>query len=447
MDDWAFLVAHARESWRRAGKPGRVKAAVSGGADSVALLLALAELSVQEGFSLSCVHVDHGLRPDSAADAAFVADLCGRLGVSCRVIPLKLTGKSEDEARQARYGAMLDSFPDEGDFALALAHHRRDQAETLLLHLLRGSGGRGLSGMADTALRKREGGTALLWRPFLDVPPETLRGALIQKGVSWREDGTNEDDGYLRNFLRIRVLPLIRERLPRAEEAAARCARILADDEEYLVRAATDALRGGDARLADPCRYAALSLLGAMPVPLRRRAVRILCPVALDFEQTEALCRLRPGETMNLPLGWRALGTEKRLHILPPEGLCFPDALPRVQALRAFPAGAERGDGIRVQAMPRRVYEKCVLRTRRPGDVIRPLGGPGHKSLQDYFTDKKVPRPFRPYVPLLCDGSRVIWAMGVGPGEEARVTDDTGDAVLLRYTGFLPGGDGGASEK
>ena len=295
MDDWAFLVAHARESWRRAGKPGRVKAAVSGGADSVALLLALAELSVQEGFSLSCVHVDHGLRPDSAADAAFVADLCGRLGVPCRVIPLKLTGKSEDEARQARYGAMLDSFPDEGDFALALAHHRRDQAETLLLHLLRGSGGRGLSGMADTALRKREGGTALLWRPFLDVPPETLRGALIQKGVSWREDGTNEDDGYLRNFLRIRVLPLIRERLPRAEEAAARCARILADDEEYLVRAATDALRGGDARLADPCRYAALSLLGALPVPLRRRAVRILCPVALDFEQTEALCRLRPG--------------------------------------------------------------------------------------------------------------------------------------------------------
>ena len=447
MDDWAFLVARARESWRRAGKPGRVKAAVSGGADSVALLLALTELSMQEGFSLSCIHVDHGLRPDSAADAAFVAGLCGRLGVPCRVIPLKLKGKSEDEARRARYAAILGSFPEEADFALALAHHRRDQAETVLMHLLRGSGGRGLSGMADASLRKRPGGTVLLWRPFLDVPPETLRGALAEKGVSWREDSTNEDDGYLRNFLRLKVLPLIRERLPRAEEAAARCARILADDEEYLVRAAMDALEKGDARLADPCRYAAFSLLRALPVSLRRRAVRILCPVALDFEQTEALCRLQPGEKMNLPLGWRALGTEKRLHILPPEGLCFPDALPRGQALLASPAGNERGDGIRLQAMPRRVYEKCVLRARRPGDAIRPLGGPGQKSLQDYFTDKKVPRPFRPYVPLLCDGDRVIWAIGVGPGEEARVTDDTGDAVLLRYTGFLPGGDEGASEK
>ena len=92
------MVARARESWRRAGKPGRVKAAVSGGADSVALLLVLHALS--QGFSLSCIHVDHGLRPDSAADAAFVAGLCGRLGVPCRVIPLKLKGKSEDEAKR-----------------------------------------------------------------------------------------------------------------------------------------------------------------------------------------------------------------------------------------------------------------------------------------------------------------------------------------------------------
>ena len=434
MDDWAFLLERARSSYRAAGTPGRVRAAVSGGADSVALLLVLHALAGEEGFSLSCVHVDHGLRPESGADAAFVEALCRRLEIPCRVIRVQVEGVGEDAARRARYAALLDSFPDEPDFALALAHHRRDQAETVLLRLMRGSGGDGLAGMAACVLRDRAGGRALLWRPFLEVPPEVIRSALQSRREPWREDATNARDDYLRNYVRHQVLPAMAARCPQAEAAIARAAGLLADDGDYLRREAEKYLRD-HACLDPPCRWVDAPSLRALHPALRRRAVRLASPVQLDAAQTEALAGLRPGETANLPRGWRAECGEKYLHFLPPweETPAFSREM-----LSVSPFQGETGDGKRRQAVPRQTLAACTLRAWQPGDVIRPLGAGGKKSMQDYFVDKKVPRPFRGHVPLLCAGSRVIWAIGVGPGEEARVSPGS-DAVLLAWNGFLPG--------
>ena len=446
MDDWAFLLQRTQRSWRDAGEPSRVKAAVSGGADSVALLLVLAQLSGQEGFSLSCVHVDHGLRPESGQDAAFVEKLCQGLNVPCRVFRVQLRGKSEDEARAARYDAMLNGFSDEPDFALALAHHRRDQAETVLLRLIRGSGSEGLSAMRESSLRPRQGGAALLWRPFLEISPETIRSALAARHVSWREDATNGQEKYLRNYIRLQVLPLIRQRSPQAEEAMGRAARILSEEADFIHNQAEDFLTsGGHACLYDPLRWVSYPALSGLHPALRRRVLRMACPVKLDWAQTEQLRALAPGDQMNLPEGWRAACTKEKLHFLPPAGMAFPPQPLMKHTLRVFPWAGENGDGIRKQAMPRSVFERCALRAWQPGDRIRPLGAPGEKSMQDYFVDKKVPRPFRPCVPLLCMGSRVIWAVGVGPGEEAR-TEAGGDNVLLTYEGFLPG-DASANEE
>ena len=114
-------------------------AAVSGGADSVALLHALRALSEQEGFFLSAAHVDHGLRPTSGQDAAFVEQMCRDLAVPCRIYRVQVRGKSEDAARIARYAALREACLENGTVILALAHHRKDQAETMLLHLFRGS--------------------------------------------------------------------------------------------------------------------------------------------------------------------------------------------------------------------------------------------------------------------------------------------------------------------
>ena len=126
MDEWILLLDRLTASFRRAGEPDRVMAAVSGGADSVALLLALNECRERLDFSLFAVHVDHGLRPDSGEDAAFVSRLCQRLCVPCRVIPVRVTASGEDGARQARYNALFRACAENDCDAIALAHHQRD---------------------------------------------------------------------------------------------------------------------------------------------------------------------------------------------------------------------------------------------------------------------------------------------------------------------------------
>ena len=433
MDDFAVLLESTLTSWRAGGEPERIVAAVSGGADSVALLLTLNGIRKAAGFSLTVVHVNHGLREDAGEDAAFVADLCRRLNVPCRVMPVRVVLPGEDGARQARYQALLDACVQENADALTLAHHQRDQAETVLLHLFRGSGGEGLAGMAEYARRECRGRSVLLWRPFLDASPDDLRRILHGLGETWREDLTNARDDYLRNYLRHQVLPKVRGRIPEAEAALCRTAQLLAAEEDYF-RAEARRFLTDHACLTGPCRWIDGPALDALHPALRRHCVRLSAPVKLNYAQTEALINLSPRQTANLPEGWRGLRTERYLHFLSPT----PEKS-RLGKLLVLPFTGDPGDGITCQAVPKALFEQCELRHRLPGDRIHPLGGPGDKSLQDYWVDRRVDRPFRDHMPLLCRGNRVIWSIGVGVGEEARVTPD-GEAVFLRYDGFLPGG-------
>ena len=424
------MLDQVRASWVRIGKPDRVTAAVSGGADSATLLLILRQLSEELGFFLSAAHVDHGLRNSSFADAEYVRSLCASLSVPCRVYRLNLNGSSEDDARRARYEALFDACAQDNTSCLALAHHRRDQAETMLLHLFRGSGGKGLAAMREYAVRSQ----AALWRPLLNADPDSIRSALLETGVSWREDETNEADDYRRNYLRHHVLPLVSRRFPGAEEAMARAAGVLALEDDYFQSEALRFLRKEDhADMTGPCRWIRYQPLHDLHPALRMHVLRLFSPVSLAWEHTNGISALKPGDKINLPEGWRAACTNNFLHFLSPD----PPA-PVIGKLDVRYFSGEVGDGKLYQAVPRKVLEKCELRFRRPGDVIHPLGGPGDKSLQDYWVDKKTEQPFRAYLPLLCVKNRVIWSVGVGPGEEARVKRGD-DAVLVRYEGYLPG--------
>ena len=439
MDDWLFLLETVRSSWEAAGKPSRVTAAVSGGADSVALLQALHALAETEGFYLAAAHVDHGLREASSLDAEFVREMCRDLDVPCRVFRVQVDGKSEDAARTARYEALKNACAFFEAPVLALAHHQKDQAETMLLHLFRGSGSGGLSAMAERTWRAwPEAGGVLLWRPFLSVPPEALRRTLQAKGIPWREDETNAGDDYLRNFIRHQVLPVIAERMPKAEQAMGRAAKILSEEDAYFRREAKLFLaRADNARLYEPCRWIRYLPLSRLHNALRRHVLRLASPVQLDWETTERLLTLSPSQKMNLPEGWRAQCTTEYLHFLPPKGSEISPASPMPGTLIVQPWQGETGDGKRLQALPRSIYEQCELRCGKPGDQIHPLGGPGNKSMQDYWVDKKIDQPFRKFMPLLCIGNEVIWAIGAGVSEKARVSPGD-DAVLLRYEGFLP---------
>ena len=441
MDEWLFLLETLRASWLALGRPRRVTAAVSGGADSVALLHALAALAKTEGFSLSAAHVDHGLRDSSREDARFTASMCEKMGIPCRTVQVFLSKGSEEAARNARYQALMEACLQAGSSVLALAHHQRDQAETLLLHLFRGGGGQGLAAMEERVFRPFGGQRICLWRPMLSFPADAVRPLLERRGIPWREDETNAQDRFSRNYLRQCVLPLIRARFPQAEEAMSRSAGILSLEQDFFQGEARAFLEK-HACLSGPCRWIDDPALRRMHPAMQRQAVRAACPVALDHRKTEALLALSPGETENLPENWRALRTCRYLHFLAP----FREEAP-LGPIRRLPRNGQTGDGKRLQAMPLALFEQCTLRTRRPGDRIHPLGAPGEKSLQDYFVDKRIDRPFRDHIPLLCLGKRVVWAIGCGPGEEARVSPEDNSAVFLKYDGYIPGTTAGKNEK
>jgi tRNA(Ile)-lysidine synthase len=249
-----------------------VAVAVSGGADSLALLHALRVLAGPRDWRLAVLTVDHGLRPGSAADAAFVADHAKALGLPARVLTLTPADLEahrpagpEAAARAARYAALWPAADALGCRWLATGHTLDDQAETVLLQLLRGAGLDGLAGMSVRSGR--------LLRPLLDVRRAQTRACCAAAGLPWREDPSNATDTPLRNRVRHHLLPLLEDLRPGATTTLARTATLAADERAWLdpLVAATLATveGGGEARLlldADG--------LAGLPVALGRRVVR-----------------------------------------------------------------------------------------------------------------------------------------------------------------------------
>ncbi|MGN0779214.1 MAG: tRNA lysidine(34) synthetase TilS [Aristaeellaceae bacterium] len=437
MDSMRILAARLPEM------PGHVLAGVSGGADSVALLLML----LAKGCRVTAVHVNHGLRcAESDADEAFVRALCRDRNVPLlcfRASPPEHPG--EDWARAVRYGFFREAMAQSQADALVLAHHRDDQAETLLLHLLRGAGLTGLTAMAaDTTVE----GMRIL-RPLLDVSRAELQSALLAAGQPWREDSSNQDSRYLRNAVRHELLPLMERLAPGCGGRLAATATLLREDEATL-RALSEAFL-----LRHPGPELPLSALTEQPEGLRARILRSWWQReagagrderSLSRAQTASLAALmagRAGEKCNLPGDWQGYRGWTHLHLTGP-GKAAPPAetpvvLPRTVlgdiTLEAAPPGSS--DGCLAQTLPRAMLAGTVLRTRRPGDWLRPYGSGGRQSLQDYFVNRHVDAPFRERVPLLCRGSEVLLAAGVGAGDIPPEEEQCAP-VRLHWLGGMP---------
>ena len=286
-------------------------AAVSGGADSLALLHGLRTLAGPRGWRLAVVTVDHGLRPGSAADAAFVVDHAKTLGLDARLVtldPAELAAHRragpEGAARTARYRALWRAAGELGCGWLATGHTLDDQAETVLLQLLRGAGGGGLAGMAVRSDR--------LLRPLLGVRRAETRACCAALGIGWREDPTNQQPGPLRNRIRQRVLPLLEELRPGAALALARAAGLAADERTWLDPLVAAALAAAEDPGAPPgeVRLDAAALAG-LPVGLGRRVVRAAARRAgatpPDADATDRILALagpgRPGRSAAWPGG------------------------------------------------------------------------------------------------------------------------------------------------
>lgn len=246
----------------------------SGGLDSSVLLHRLAtsrhtDADKPRGDGLRAIHVHHGLHPDADAWAAHCRQACEALGVPLEIVRVRVDRDAGDgpeaAARRARHAAFAQAL--QAGEALVLAHHRDDQAETFLLRALRASGTDGLASMRGW----RAFGTGWLWRPLLAIPRSTLLAYAQAHGLRWIEDGSNRDLDADRNFLRHRVLPLLRERWPRADAAFARSAGLCADAAGLLE--AEDARWLAQCRTADP-RVLSATALARLPVARRARVLR-----------------------------------------------------------------------------------------------------------------------------------------------------------------------------
>lgn len=462
MSSWLTTLRAEVEQGPGAGST--LVVATSGGGDSVALLRGLHALQEALALHLVVAHLDHRLRPDSGEDATFVGQLALDLRLLCLREQRDVAALAEAEklnieeaARRTRYTFLEEVANAIRADAVVLAHTADDQAETVLMHLLRGTGLDGLKGMTTLARSPVPGATVPLFRPLLQVGRETLREWLHEQGAAWREDATNEDVTRFRNQVRHQILPFLETATrPGLRERLARAANVLAADHAWI-EAATDAAWAEVADAgASGVRLQRAAFL-AQPEPLQRRLLRRaffhLRPTARDlsFEQVnDALDIARRGDNgmrASLPgglfliVGHADLMVSAEWDLSHTLHLTTPVTLPldgETQAEGLLITLHELGPEVvpeRWDELPPTVAfldaatlrPPLQLRPPHPDDRWAPLGMDGQTvNLREWLAKHKVPLAERDGVPLLTGADdTILWVVGVGMGHAARVTPAT----------------------
>jgi tRNA(Ile)-lysidine synthase len=416
------LEAARRSELVRSGEPLLVL--VSGGGDSVCLL----DVAVRLGARVSALHVNHGLRESAGDDEDFVRRLCDRFGVPLVVESLDPppAGNVQDWAREARY--TLAERHAEGDYAAA--HTASDQAETVLYRLAVSPGSRALHGMPVRRGR--------LVRPLLAVTRAEIRDYLRARELEWREDPSNADRRFARPRVRHDVLAGLRELSPAAERTIAETARQLREEADVLERAVDDALEaaGGGPAIT-------LSALREQPPAVRRLVLRRLAEGAAGGREPRALSRREVNEilslgeqgtnTLDLGGGLRAVAEYGVLRFTRGREAAAPApvelAVPGRVRFGDWEVEALAGGGGEVTVAG--VGAALLVRPWRDGDRMRPRGLGGSKSLQDLFTDRKVPRALRRALPVVETGGQIVWVAGVALDERFAADPGAPGAVGL----------------
>lgn len=444
-------------------RPGdRVVVAVSGGPDSVCLLRVLHALSSRWSWSLSVAHLDHGFRDAaSRADASFVQQLAEQLGwpifrktIDMPALLAKAGGSAQDISRRERYLFLRQVAEDQQAQAIVLAHHLGDQAETVLLHLLRGAGTSGLGGMR---LREEHQSCPLV-RPLLHESRQTILQYLRETGQGFRIDQSNSENHYRRNHLRLDILPLLHNLNSEVEATLARTATLLQAEDQLLTQMADAAYQAASHRQASMVLLAVPNLMD-LPLAILRRVLRAAwrelsgSEQDLEFRHVEAAISLLAetvGAACNWPHGFSCRRGYSELAIALTEDQLEPFTFPlTVPGTVALPGGVGE---IRASILPStagqrlggsadRVY--CDLRSLDladiqvrnwlPGDDFQPFGMQGRKKLQDFFVDQKIDRHKRPRIPLVISRGQIVWVAGYRLANPFRVTPCSEEIVCLEY--------------
>jgi tRNA(Ile)-lysidine synthase len=427
------------------GRGDRILVGVSGGPDSIALLGALAALAEELGVSVCAAHMNHGLRGDEALrDQRCAEDVARRLGIDCIVGQsgtLHPGANLEARAREQRYAFLTRIAAAQGCTKIATGHTLDDQAETVLMRLLRGTGADGLAGIRPV----RDG---RIIRPLIECSRAEVLAFLRAADLPFCEDSSNRDRRFLRNRIRHEVMPLLQSIQPAVKRRLAAAAQSVADEMELL--------RDYDAeRLAAVARPdGALPAAAASGARFARAWLRAQRGDlhGLTLAHFRAIGRLAHGQRPNgqvlLPGGQRVVreydllvfrgresapeGAPRRL-LVPGSMLCLESGWRIGAEVRPLDGQSWRrpADLFEVFADAALVSGPLVVRTVHPGDRIRPLGMQGHRKLQDVLVDRKVPIRARRTCPVVELDGEVFWVPGVVRSSQALVRPNTRAALCL----------------
>lgn len=442
-------------------KNDTVIVAVSGGADSVALLDLLATLP---GFPLNLIaaHLNHCLRgEESDADERFVAALATSRTIpleTCRVDVRALAGQKglslEEAGREARYLFFEQLRRKHNAAAIATAHHSDDQAETFLIRLLRGSG---IDGLACIPYRNKQG----VIRPLLDISRQELRRYLEERGLQWHEDASNQDRSFLRNRIRLELLPLLADYSPKVTRTLAATAALMQQEQHLLDRCVNETF-SCLARLRPGSVFLPYSGCSREPAGMRFRLYRqAVASVAGNLrrfgqEHIRQLDRLllegSTGARLPLPGGLAAVRTADGLLLSSPAALA---PAPPQELVITGPGSYDLGNGLALlveepAGLPQSSASRAdsvlvdsgaapfpwLVRPLLPGDRMTLPGGSGSRSARRILIDLKIPAHLRPLLPLVLAGGRPLWLAGVRRSGHAPVQPGTTKLVRLSISGL-----------
>lgn len=440
-------------------------AGISGGADSVCLLFVLLELQKNLGFSLEAVHVNHRLRgSDADGDEAFVAELCREHAVPCTIyhknvesIAKKRKQSLEEAGRVVRRQAFFETMKTRGGTKIVTAHHKNDNAETLLMNLARGSGLRGLGGISPV--------NGAVIRPLLCVEREEIESYLHDRGIGWRTDASNADDAYTRNRVRNHVIPFLQEEVnARAVAHMNETAEQLQMIRQYMDRQVDAAwetcVRTEEAQteLLEESYRQVDAALGRM---LIRRCIVRAAACEKDITLThvtlvEELFQHQVGRKLDLPYHTRVQRTYRGISFAKKRevpGKKQEAVLLKIPGVTEIPwlnmticcTFIENTEEFLRNSVPQKTYTKCMdydiikddlfVRTRESGDyiVIRKQGGT--QKIKNYFINEKIPADKRDTIPLIAQGKEILWIVGHRMSSSYQIGEQTKRVLQIQVNG------------
>ncbi len=428
-----------------------VLVAASGGADSMTCLSVLRRL----GYDVYALHANYGLREGADADEALVRRWCDKQdpSVPLTVVTLDAEVRAEAEseslqeaARRLRYEALAERALEIDAAAVATGHHRDDQAETLLLNLVRGSGPEGLAGMRPSR-PLREAPSIPLVRPLLDARRDDIEAYAETVDLPWRTDPTNRSLDYDRGVMRTEILPRLDDHFEGVRDSLARSASLMREYVDQALRPALEKRMDEAFVECDPGGWLSLDALADRPPVWRRRllleALRRTLPTAsysyAMAEQLDALVDAQVGRRVEVGDGavWRE---REGLRFLPESGrskpmspttvdwkksVSIPQGTLRVEQCAERPASLDSGSPCVAYADADRLGTDLTVRAWRDGDRLRPLGLDGSKTVSDLLTEAQVPSHQREAICVLCTDEHIAWVVGHRLDRRVRVRPGT----------------------